>query len=444
MKSYIKTYGSVIVAYHAPTETWEDEAYYSSNRQAYNCNHYNQDANHIVTIVGWDDNYSRYNFNSASRPKNNGAWILKNSWGTNDGKAGYFYISYEDKSLCEFAAGEFVKASDYQYNYFYDGSASPGVASFKKGQSIANVYTAKKGSGRKKELLKAVNLVTWSPNIKYRVRIYKNPKSQKPASGKKMLSQSGTLSAAGTHTIDLNKKIEMLKGDRFAIVVDILSKGNIGYDVSGDFYWIAFTNKTKKGQSYIYEGGKWYDLNSEKATMRLKGYTVTEPSSRVHLRYCKTSSVIRNYTGKTIKPNISLFYGGKKLKKNVDYTVTVKVRKSVGASYVVFKGIGKYRGTRKTFYYVVPKKVQKVSVKSNYRKSAAVSFQAAKGADGYQITYNQKGSKKSKKVFTTKTSKTIKKLSSGKKYIMKVRAYKKIKGKRFYGSYSKTKTVKVK
>ena len=38
-------------------------------------------ADHAVTIIGWDDNYSRNNFNEDMKPGNNGAWIIKNSWG---------------------------------------------------------------------------------------------------------------------------------------------------------------------------------------------------------------------------------------------------------------------------------------------------------------------------------------------------------------------------
>ena len=51
-------------------------------------------ANHAVDIVGWDDAYSRDNF--STRPPGNGAFIARNSWGTNWGKAGYFYVSYYD------------------------------------------------------------------------------------------------------------------------------------------------------------------------------------------------------------------------------------------------------------------------------------------------------------------------------------------------------------
>lgn len=150
VKSYIIGYGSVVMAYHAPEETWEETAYYGKNHEAYNCNSARQAANHIVAIVGWDDSYSRDNFNSGSRPSRDGAWIVKNSWGNQEGSNGYTYISYEDKSLCEFVAGQFVKASEYKYNYFYDGSANPGILKLKKGQKFANVFTAKKEVQRRK------------------------------------------------------------------------------------------------------------------------------------------------------------------------------------------------------------------------------------------------------------------------------------------------------
>lgn len=341
VKSYIKDYGSVVMAYHAPEETWEERAYYGQDHQAYNCNSSRQNANHIVAIVGWDDSYSRENFNSASRPSKDGAWIVKNSWGNQEGSNGYTYISYEDKSLCEFVAGQFVKASEYKYNYFYDGSSNPGILKLKKGQQFANVFTAKKGKSNRKELIKAVNLVTWSPGIKYSIQIYKNPKNGKPTSGTKMLKRvaTGTIREAGTHTIDLPKKVEMIKGDKFAVVVKLRSSGNIGFDENDDYHWVSFVNKTKRGQSYLYDDGKWNDLNPDHATMRLKAYTVTEPTNKIHLRYCKTGS--KNRSGK----DVTLYYAGKRLKKNKDY----KISKKKDDSYVIVKGKGRYRGTKKIY-----------------------------------------------------------------------------------------------
>lgn len=275
IKSYIKKYGSVVMAYHAPTTTNEVLKYYDADRKSYNCTNSEAIANHIVTIVGWNDNYNRKQFGKASIPKKNGVWIVKNSWGKDEGDRGYTYISYEDRSMCEFLSGQFVKASAYKYNYFYDGSTNPEYTELKKGQQISNIYKLKKGTKKKKETIKAINLVTWSPNFKYSIQIYKNPKKGKPTSGTKMLkkAQTGTIKEAGTHTINLKQKIKMVKGDKVAVVVKMLSNGYMGYDRSENYEWVSFVNKVAKGQSYLYSGGKWIDLYSSRATMRIKMYT---------------------------------------------------------------------------------------------------------------------------------------------------------------------------
>ncbi len=54
-------------------------------------------AGHAIEVVGWDDNYSKENFNTL--PQNDGAWLIKNSWGTSYNDKGYFWISYEDRDI---------------------------------------------------------------------------------------------------------------------------------------------------------------------------------------------------------------------------------------------------------------------------------------------------------------------------------------------------------
>lgn len=54
---------------------------------------------HSITVVGWDDNYSRQNFNENYIPEKDGAWLVKNSWGNYNRLNGYFWISYEDVYL---------------------------------------------------------------------------------------------------------------------------------------------------------------------------------------------------------------------------------------------------------------------------------------------------------------------------------------------------------
>lgn len=62
----------------------------------------------------------------------------------------------------------------------------------------------------------------------------------------------------------------------------------------------------------------------------------------------------------------------------------------------------------------------------------------------YQYFQLKKGTKKAKYYTSTKTSKTIKKLAKKKTYSVKIRSYKKISGKTYYGAWSGTKKVKIK
>lgn len=462
IKSAIMEYGAVAVSYYADDSL--HEAYLSDKENP-------NDNNHAVTLVGWDDNYSPENFRTDvkghRKPESKGAWIVKNSWGTDYkgekvGRDGYFYISYEEASLAEPVVFDTTKVTDYQNNYFYDGTTSEYIVNMRKGDKAANVFTAKTGTGTKAEYLTAVNVMAWTPNTTYSVQIYKNPSSSNPTKGTKMLSAPVRLKAtyAGMYTIKLPKQLEMIKGDRFSVVVTVNKKTEFAVDLSDkmEIHFVddkgnilekntlTYINKTKKQESYLYSSNydQWIDLNGDHATMRIKAYTINKPASKVHLRYCKTSSVQYTYTGKNISPNMKLYYNGKKLKKNKDYTVTVKKRKTTGRSYVVFKGKGKYRGTKKVYYYVVPKKVKVSSLKSQKKKSITVKFQKATGASGYQISYRKKGTKTYKNVSTKSLSKTISKLSSNQKYAVKVRAYKKVGTKKYYGSYSSIKSVKVK
>ena len=46
---------------------------------------------HTISIVGWNDNLNRYRFSNGTGvlPQNNGAWLVRNSWGDNNTMGGY-------------------------------------------------------------------------------------------------------------------------------------------------------------------------------------------------------------------------------------------------------------------------------------------------------------------------------------------------------------------
>lgn len=92
VKSHIMENGSVYASIYFS----ESSNYYNSTTKGYSCLDTSVLTNHAVSIIGWDDSYSKDNFPSANRPTKDGAWIALNSHGSSFGDNGVFYISYED------------------------------------------------------------------------------------------------------------------------------------------------------------------------------------------------------------------------------------------------------------------------------------------------------------------------------------------------------------
>ncbi|MGC2873385.1 fibronectin type III domain-containing protein [Ihubacter sp. mB4P-1] len=154
------------------------------------------------------------------------------------------------------------------------------------------------------------------------------------------------------------------------------------------------------------------------------------------------------YTGKYIKPSPTVMYDGKKLKKGTDYTVSYSNNKKIGTATVTVTGIGDYSGEETLEFKIIPKKVSIASVKSKAKKSLTVRWKKNPQATGYQVQWRKSSkfsSSLSKKVKgADATSTTIKKLFSKRKYYVRVRAYKVVNGKTYYGKWSTAKSVKVK
>ena len=153
------------------------------------------------------------------------------------------------------------------------------------------------------------------------------------------------------------------------------------------------------------------------------------------------------YTGKALKPAVTVKLNGKSLKKGTDYTVTYKNNKAVGKATVVIKGKGKYKGTAKATFAINPKKVSGLMLKAG-EKQLTVSWKKASGITGYQVQYSLKKNFSGAKTITVKkvaTAKTVlKKLKAGKTYYVRIRAYKTVKGVKYYSDWSKAVIKKTK
>ncbi len=218
----------------------------SNNYYCYN----NMACNHAVTIVGWDDNYSKSNFKWGSNI-GDGAWIVKNSWGPNWGNHGYFYVSYYDMNFAKPGVMDasyaiiFNDTIKYDKNYQYD---IPGLTDYFINATpfvwYKNVFTA--GDD---EYLAAVSTY-FEKLTDWEVSIYVNDEL--------VLVREGQ-SNSGYFTIDLNRLIPLKKGDVFAVVFNINVDGEAAFPVSEK---VRF-NKVLYGPeiSFVsYDGENWQDL----------------------------------------------------------------------------------------------------------------------------------------------------------------------------------------
>lgn len=146
------------------------------------------------------------------------------------------------------------------------------------------------------------------------------------------------------------------------------------------------------------------------------------------------------YTGKARKPAVTIYDGDYKLKNGTDYTLSYKNNKEIGEGTITVTGKGKYTGTKKLQFNIVPKKPTiKVSEKSG---KITVSWGKITGAEKYQIYYSVNGGKYKKLVTTSKASYTTSKLDADDELKFKVRAFAEEDGENYYGSFSKAVTLK--
>ncbi|MBQ7385156.1 MAG: hypothetical protein IJW04_01475 [Ruminococcus sp.] len=117
VKSYIMDYGAVLANFNADTVNYlnkSSDGFYCSDGSLAT----NELYGHAVSVVGWNDDYPKENFStsySGDTPINNGAWLIKNSWGDRvNNNGGYFWVSYEDAWIFHSIFGPSFAISDYE------------------------------------------------------------------------------------------------------------------------------------------------------------------------------------------------------------------------------------------------------------------------------------------------------------------------------------------
>ncbi len=273
-KYALTTWGAVDVSIF-----W-DNASYNSGTHSYR---YTGSAgyNHDVTMVGWDDDYLATNFSPAA--PGNGAFLIKNSWGTGWGNAGYFWISYYDSELGydtldngNLQASVFMGAqptTNYTHNYQWDPFGY--VGSFGYGSGVAT-WGANRFVAQASEQLKALGFWTLGVDTSYQLYYGTSLSSLQ-------LEGSGTLTDAGFHTVALDAPVDLTSGSAFYVAVKLTTPGYAwpmadeqrvsGYDSAAS----ASANQS----FYSASGTTWSDLTTYSATANICLKAYTGPSAAV-------------------------------------------------------------------------------------------------------------------------------------------------------------------
>ncbi len=258
------------------------------------------DTNHLVCIVGYDDDYSADNFTEGHRPPGNGAFLVKNSWGSTSVAAddpeygdwgiegsGYFWLSYYDHSIyrpCSFEfdldsyTGDYIDTSTEivdQYDYM-QVMAVPQTTLFPESDDgwYANVYTASE-----RQSVHHVGTYYFGKNrtLKYRVYKLRNGATAPDDYVSDVPAAEGTYRAdsEGYVNIALDAQVRVEKGAKYAVWFSQADEDGASYlprgqnaSPSAGLYSFGATAVVNEGESFSTSslGKKWTQLSGDDAS----------------------------------------------------------------------------------------------------------------------------------------------------------------------------------
>ncbi|MCP4221244.1 MAG: hypothetical protein GY765_41845 [bacterium] len=267
IKYFLTHFGAIYADVHKKKD------YYWAKNHSYYCNQ-KAPVNHAVSLIGWDDNYPAENFETPA--PGNGAFIIKNSYGTEFGDKGFFLLSYYDFSFRVGASFHNAQnTAEYVRNYQYDPLGHTGNTGFMDVVGwAANVFKAKDNFP-----LKAVAFYTNDANVEIDILIYKNVSPGSPTAGEKAVEKKVKKIYPGYYTEELDTLVDLEEGELFSVV---LRYQNSTYrcPIPEERPIANFSSRAaaNRGESFVSPDGEdWFDLASIRpnANVCIKAFTAT-------------------------------------------------------------------------------------------------------------------------------------------------------------------------
>ena len=325
MKQVISNYGGIYAIFNGANIF--SDTYNNATGAIYCPNSTDYPSNHGGIIIGWDDTYSKNNFREENQPANDGAWIIKNSWGekqsfdlnevkeelyaqykeqcnqagfnsadeiTNEfllpiveasygegkvtieddsivitiGDNGYMYISYDDANIYSelYAIEKATSTKDYD-NIYQNNLLHPGLTIGM--QTTEDMYIANKfkRTSSENEVLTMVSIFTMQ---EVTAKVFVNPASDDLSKLQQVELKDGESIKLepGYHTIILAEPVK-LTGDSFAVAMSVQS-GTDKQTVMVESKEVDENAEVNSNESFFstkeaMEAGVWIDFCSDDA-----------------------------------------------------------------------------------------------------------------------------------------------------------------------------------
>lgn len=213
-------------------------------------------------------------------------------------------------------------------------------------------------------------------------------------------------------------------------------KGSYQVQVSKGTYYLRIIGNTGNAVKGYYTGRYSFQTSFISSDTDSNGNTA---SSGITVKAIS----VQTYTGKKLRPSVTVKDGNKVMVEGTDYTLTYKNNKYPGRASVTIQGIGKYQGKKTVTFFIRPAKVKVTSIKNTAGGVVTLNYKKYKKISGYQIYYST-SKNKGYKLLSTRTKNSCQVSCRYKKtYYFKVRAYKKLDDVTLYGRFSSPKGVRV-
>lgn len=222
IKEAVFKYGGVQTSiYNALRSSQSRSPYYNREAYAY-CYIGTEKPNHDVVIIGWDDSYPKENF--SIELEGDGAFICQNSWGREFGEDGVFYISYYDTNIgTHNVVYTGIEAVD-NYDNIYQSDLCGWVGHL--GYNKESIYGANVFTARADENLTAASFYATGKDSEYEIYVVRNFENESSFENKIPVA-NGKLTNAGYYTVDFSQEISVNAGERYAVVLHIMTPGAV-------------------------------------------------------------------------------------------------------------------------------------------------------------------------------------------------------------------------